>query len=156
MCKYCEEVQTTEEEYEYYADLPYTVDREFRALFATVCKNDHGEYALCADDGDYILEEYFSISHCPMCGRVLGKQEPLKLDELLRMGSSPVWVERINNDSIDEEDVRCSGWHMVHIDTYGERASLEILKKAYEQNFLFSEYGKTWLAYVQKPPEGQS
>lgn len=92
-------------------------------------------YQIYGDNNDEPIDRCKS---CPLCqsDKIRHKQEsvhndPLTLDELRQMGGEPVWL------------VNQNGGHWV------------IMSGAYLwDNRKNAEYGKTWLAYRQKPVEG--
>lgn len=69
--------------------------------------------------------------------RAVLPNDPLSLDELLRMEGEPLWVEHCNGGE----------WITVHWD-YAER-----ITTAYNACLHKHEYGETWLAYRHKPKE---
>ena len=69
----------------------------------------------------------------------VGKNEPLTLDELRKMDGEPVWVQ---SPGVPE---------------YGRWAIAEGVGENclfLHDDFTCHDYGKTWLAYRQKPEEG--
>lgn len=68
----------------------------------------------------------------------VGKNEPLTLDELRKMDGEPVWVQ---SPGIPEY----GRWAIV--EGVGENSLF------LHDDFTCHEYGKTWLAYRQKPEE---
>ena len=69
----------------------------------------------------------------------VGKNEPLTLDELREMDGEPVWVQ---SPGIPEY----GRWAIV--EGVGENCLF------LRDDFTCHDYGKTWLAYRQKPEEG--
>ena len=69
----------------------------------------------------------------------VGKNEPLTLDELRKMDGEPVWVQ---SPGVPEY----GRWAIV--EGVGENCLF------LHDDFTCHEYGKTWLAYRQKPEEG--
>ena len=72
----------------------------------------------------------------------VGKNEPLTPDELLKMDGEPVWVEF--------QDGSGGCWGLVHITTFNYIIFANGLFCTVGNPY----YGKTWLAYRQKPEEG--
>ena len=70
------------------------------------------------------------------------KVEPLTLDELREMDGDPVWVEF--------QDGSGGCWGLVHITMFNH----VVLANGLYCTFGKPYYGKTWLAYRQKPEEG--
>ena len=69
----------------------------------------------------------------------VGRNEPLTLDELRKMDGEPVWVQ---SPGVPE---------------YGRWANVEGVGENclfLHDDFTCHDYGKTWLAYRQKPEEG--
>ena len=73
---------------------------------------------------------------------VTKKVEPLTPDELLKMDGEPVWVEF--------QDGSGGCWGLVHITTFNYIVFANGLFCTVGNHY----YGKTWLAYRQKPEEG--
>ena len=69
----------------------------------------------------------------------VGKNEPLTLDELRQMDGEPVWVQ---SPGVPEY----GRWAIV--EGVGENCLF------LHDDFTCHDYGKTWLAYRQKPEEG--
>lgn len=69
----------------------------------------------------------------------VGKNEPLTLDELRKMDGEPVWVQ---SPGVPEY----GRWAIV--EGVGENCLF------LHDDFTCHDYGKTWLAYRQKPEEG--
>ena len=72
----------------------------------------------------------------------VGKNEPLTLDELRKMDGEPVWVEF--------QDGSGGCWGLVHITMFNHVVFANGLYCTVGKPY----YGKTWLAYRQKPEEG--
>lgn len=72
----------------------------------------------------------------------VGKNEPLTLDELRQMDGEPVWVEF--------QDGSGGCWGLVHITMFNHVVFANGLYCTVGKPY----YGKTWLAYRQKPEEG--
>lgn len=71
------------------------------------------------------------------------ENEPLTLEELRGMDGEPVWVSFLNSK------VSISGqWHLV-------RNITDEVINCFENYMPFCDYGKTWLAYRQKPNGGE-
>ena len=70
------------------------------------------------------------------------KNEPLTLDELRKMDGEPVWVEF--------QDGSGGCWGLVHITMFNHVVFANGLYCTVGKPY----YGKTWLAYRQKPEEG--
>ena len=73
---------------------------------------------------------------------VTKKVEPLTLDELREMNGDPVWVEF--------QDGSGGCWGLVHITVFNHIVFANGLFCTVGKPY----YGKTWLAYCQKPEEG--
>ena len=69
----------------------------------------------------------------------VGKNEPLTLDELRKIDGEPVWVQ---SPGVPEY----GRWAIV--EGVGENCLF------LHDDFTCHDYGKTWLAYLQKPEEG--
>ena len=67
---------------------------------------------------------------------------PLTLDELRKMDGEPVWVEF--------QDGSDGCWGLVHITVFNHVVLANGLYCTVDKPY----YGKTWLAYRQKPEEG--
>lgn len=76
--------------------------------------------------------------------RTIKESEPLTLDELREMDGEPVWV-----CFIDGVVMRDDGWFILAL-LNESQAILEGKHPVYKN---LSVYGKTWLAYRQKPEE---
>ena len=75
------------------------------------------------------------------------KAEPLTLDELRKMGGEPVFVV---TDRLKE-------WCLVHSHNSDDVIGGGIImtrRTAEKRTYQYACYGKTWLAYRQKPEEG--
>ena len=73
--------------------------------------------------------------------------EPLTLDELRKMDGEPVWVVCLTPEIYDEPPIR---WRILEksiIGTFGVWGNKDSCLTE-------RDYGKTWLAYRQKPEEG--
>ena len=73
-----------------------------------------------------------------------GKNEPLTLDERRRMDGEPVWIKLFDKD--EEFWVLRYEW----VDTRNPDPMILLHMRWYSH----ADYGKTWLAYRQKPEEG--
>ena len=73
-----------------------------------------------------------------------GLNEPLTLDELREMDGDPVWIKLFDPD--EEFWVLRNEW----VDTRNPEPMILFRMRWYSH----SDYGKTWLAYRQKPEEG--
>ena len=71
----------------------------------------------------------------------VGKNEPLTPDELRKMGGKPVWVQSPGVPEYGRWDI---------VEGVGENCLF------LHDDFTCHEYGKTWLAYRQKPEEDSS
>ena len=72
--------------------------------------------------------------------------EPLTLDELRQMDGEPVWVVCLKPERYYEPPI---GWRIIEksiVGTFGVWNDSSCLAER--------DYGKTWLAYRQKPEEG--
>ena len=70
--------------------------------------------------------------------------DPLTMDELLKMNGEPVWIKLFDPD--EEFWVLRNEW----VDTRNPEPMILFRMRWYSH----SDYGKTWLAYRQKPEEG--
>ena len=71
---------------------------------------------------------------------------PLTLDELREMDGEPVWVVCLNPERYYKPPV---GWRII------EKSIVGTFGVWYDSScFAERDYGKTWLAYRQKPEEG--
>lgn len=75
---------------------------------------------------------------------VTKKVEPLTLDELRQMDGEPVWIKLFDTD--EEFLVLRNEW----VDTRNPEPMILFHMRWYSH----ADYGKTWLAYRQKPEEG--
>lgn len=83
---------------------------------------------------------------------VTKKVEPLTLDELRQMDGEPVWVSVSNNW---RESGVSEGWCIVRFHSEDDRVRVYIYDTRHGARFFAQQdYGKTWLAYRQKPEEG--
>ena len=73
-----------------------------------------------------------------------GLNEPLTLDELRQMDGEPVWIKLFDPD--EEFWVLRNEW----VDTRNPEPMILFHMRWYSH----ADYGKTWLAYRQKPEEG--
>lgn len=77
----------------------------------------------------------------------VGSNEPLTMDELRKMGGEPVFVV---TDRLKE-------WCLVHSHNSDDVIGGGIImtrRTAEKRTYQYACYGKTWLAYRQKPEEG--
>ena len=79
--------------------------------------------------------------------------EPLTLDELLKMDGQPVWIKRLKGLSVCDTD-----WAVVEfrLEPDVKHDKIRVWWPGSEDEDTPSEddYGKTWLAY-RRPPEGE-
>ena len=78
---------------------------------------------------------------------VTNRNEPLTLDELRKMDGEPVWVVCLTPEIYDEPPIR---WRILEksiIGTFGVWGNKDSCLTE-------RDYGKTWIAYRQKPEEG--
>ena len=76
----------------------------------------------------------------------VGKNDPLTLDELRKMDGEPVWVVCLTPEIYDEPPIR---WRILEksiIGTFGVWGDKDSCLTE-------RDYGKTWIAYRQKPEE---
>ena len=73
-----------------------------------------------------------------------GLNDPLTLDELRKMDGEPVWIKLFDPD--EEFWVLRNEW----VDARNPEPMILFHMRWYSH----SDYGKTWLAYRQKPEEG--
>ena len=76
--------------------------------------------------------------------RVIEENAPLTLAELREMGGEPVWIKLFDPD--EEFWVLRNEW----VDTRNPEPMILFHMRWYS----YADYGKTWLAYRQKPKEG--
>ena len=117
---------------------------------------DGCSYQIYGDNNDEPIDRCKS---CPLCQsdkvrhkqdhfrEVTRKVEPLTRDELRQMDGEPVWVEF--------QDGSGGCWGLVHITMFNHVVFTHVVFT----NGLYCTvgkpyYGKTWLAYCQKPEEG--
>lgn len=80
------------------------------------------------------------IKYCPICGRILGQNEPLSLEELSKLSGQPVYITC-------EEYPNLNGWYIAVWDKQIQR----IQCWGYDSNKMDTcNYG-TWQAYLSKP-----
>ena len=72
--------------------------------------------------------------------------EPLTLDELLKMDGQPVWIKRLKGLSVCDTD-----WAVV--DVCPNKIRVWWFGSEVEDEPSEKDYGETWLAY-RRPPEG--
>ena len=72
--------------------------------------------------------------------KVLESNEPLTVDELREMDGEPVYI---HSDTFSGD----CGWRVV------KKASVLDIQFTYGDCFLFTFYGKSWIAYRRKPKE---
>lgn len=94
--------------------------------------------------------EHLSLdwAYCPECGRPTDwyKPKPLTLEQLKNMVGQPVWIES------DRAKEWCLLWKCHGPEIYG-RSAIFTKKTSQKLQYLFSDYGKTWLAYKDRPKE---
>ena len=73
--------------------------------------------------------------------------EPLTLDELLKMDGQPVWIKRLKGLSVCDTD-----WAVV--DVCPNKIRVWWFGSEVEDEPSEKDYGETWLAY-RRPPEGE-
>ena len=73
--------------------------------------------------------------------------EPLTLDELLKMDGEPVWIKRLKGLSVCDTD-----WAVV--DVCPNKIRVWWFGSEVEDEPSEKDYGETWLAY-RRPPEGE-
>ena len=111
---------------------------------------------ICPYCGNLIAyNSYFDAFYCSECGGFFKQatvmecnnlNEPLTLDELRKMDGEPVWVVCLKPERYYEPPI---GWRIIEksiVDTFGVWNDSSCLAER--------DYGKTWLAYRQKPEEG--
>lgn len=96
------------------------------------------------------LMEEGMCSHGGLCclyesQRTIKENEPLTLDELRKMDGEPIWV-----CFIDGVVMRDDGWFILAF----LNESQSILEGKHPVYKNLEVYGKTWMAYRQKPEEG--
>ena len=98
------------------------------AIEAIKCNWPDSRYTILREALDMAIS---ALRQCEHFREVTKKVEPLTLDELRKMDGEPVWCV-----SLGAELSRGEGWYIG------------------VNNWYMSGYGKTWLAYRQKPEEG--
>lgn len=76
---------------------------------------------------------------CPICGRILGLNEPLSLAELSKKNNKPVYV-------ICEEFPNLNGWYIVHVDKQTKRVECW----GYDSTKIDSKTYGEWWAYLSE------
>ena len=107
-------------------------------------------YDACSDaDRDVLVKQREIVEYTISALRQQEQQPnaPLTLDELRKMDGEPVWVVCLNPERYYKPPV---GWRIIEksiVGTFG----------VWNDSSCFAErdYGKTWLAYRQKPEEVQ-
>ena len=80
------------------------------------------------------------------------KNEPLTPDELREMDGEPVWVSVSNNW---RESGVSEGWCIVRFHSEDDRVRVYVYDTRHGARFFAQQdYGESWLAYRQKPTEG--
>ena len=102
------------------------------------------EYAQIMADGKPDVQEFYKLAESALRQQETvtnrnGLNEPLTLDELRKMDGEPVWVQ---SPGVPEY----GRWAIV--EGVGENCLF------LRDDFTCHDYGKTWLAYRQKPEEG--
>ena len=109
---------------------------------------------ICPYCGNLIsYNSYFDAFYCPKCGGFFKQatvvecndlNKPLTLDELRKMDGEPVWIKLFDPD--EGFWVLRNEW----VDTRNPEPMILFHMRWYS----YVDYGKTWLAYRQKPEEG--
>ena len=74
--------------------------------------------------------------------------EPLTLDELMKMDGQPVWIKRLKGSSVCDTD-----WAVVEV--CPNKIRVWWFGSEVEDEPSEKDYGETWLAY-RRPPEGEA
>ena len=81
----------------------------------------------------------------------VGKNEPLTMAELREMDGEPVWVSVSNNW---RESGVSEGWCIVRFHSEDDRVRVYVYDTRHGARFFAQQdYGKSWIAYRQKPEE---
>lgn len=78
--------------------------------------------------------------YCPICGSLLGHNEPLSLDELLELSGQPVYITC-------KEYSNLNGWYITAWDSQMQRMQCW----GYDGIRMDTGSYGTWLAYLSKP-----
>lgn len=111
------------------------------------------EYAQIMADGKPDVQEFYKLAESALRRQETvknrnGLNEPITLDELRKMGGEPVFVV---TDRLKE-------WCLVHSHNSDDVIGGGIImtrRTAEKRTYQYACYGKTWLAYRQKPEEVQ-
>ena len=127
-------------------DRRYTILREALDMAISALRQQEPNDWICTLKCTALMDEGM-CSHGGLCclyesQRTIKKSEPLAPDELLKMDGEPVWVEF--------QDGSGGCWGLVHITTFNYIVFANGLFCTIGNPY----YGKTWLAYRQKPEEG--
>ena len=109
------------------------------AIEAIKCNWPDSRYTILREALDMAISALRQQEHFR---EVTKKVEPLTLDELQKMDGETVWVEF--------QDGSGGCWGLVHITMFNH----VVLANGLYCTFGKPYYGKTWLAYRQKPEEG--
>ena len=101
------------------------------------------EYAQIMADGKPDVQEFYKLAESALRQQetVANRNEPLTLAELRKMDGEPVWVEF--------QDGSGGCWGLVHITVFNHIVFANGLFCTVGKPY----YGKTWMAYRQKPEE---
>ena len=110
------------------------------AIEAIKCNWPDSRYTILREALDMAISALRQQDHFR---EVTKKVEPLTLDELRQMDGEPVWV------CFSKEIFREDGWFIIT-----ETGKCEVILNGKVSVYKsFDYYGKTWLAYRQKPEE---
>ena len=99
---------------------------------------------------EYLTDPYHVISAVAVLDKtptLTPPNEPLTLDELLKMDGQPVWIKRLKGLSVCDTD-----WAVV--DVCPNKIRVWWFGSEVEDEPSEKDYGETWLAY-RRPPEGE-
>lgn len=113
----------------------------------------HESHEYCGNHG--ICKQAYEIGVADS-SRAAAKPEPLTLEQLRGMDGKPVWVKEITEEFIDGDYYGIVCLNYVYLGWYWDNEvviSTPTNGRSAVGVDMFSNYGKTWLAYTAKPEE---
>ena len=119
------------------------------AIEAIKCNWPDSRYTILREALDMAISALRQQEHFR---EVTKKVEPLTLDDLRQMDGEPVWVSVSNNW---RESGVSEGWCIVRFHSKDDRVRVYVYDTRHGARFFAQQdYGESWLAYRQKPEEG--